>query len=839
MSSYNAINGVPANVNSWLLQDVLRGDWGFEGFVTSDCDAIAQTVTKHHFVKTQEEAAALSVRSGNDQDCGGNEYAHYLPKALYELHLITEADLDIAARRTFETRLLYGEFDSPGACPFDAIPAAVINSKQTQELARQVEREAIVLLKNEKSLLPLSKNLASLAVIGPYSDEIFLGGYSNKKPFYKTPALDALEARLKGTRVRSAPGCRMDGTATDDMIKEAAETARQCDTVILILGTNNKFSEENTDAVDLDPPGRQNDLAMAVLAANPKCVVVLNSGNPMSINAIAAKAPAIVEAWHGGQEYGNALADVLLGDYNPAGRVAQTYYRDSRLLPAMDDYGIINKRLYMFADPKNVLFPFGHGLSYSAFSYSNLRAVKKEMRSYETQSVSVDVKNTGSRAGDEVVQMYLARQGNGSVRLPKTALKGFRRVALEPGETKTVTLKLEGMDGAYYSTAHKRFEVESGDFEIRIGASSADIRERTLVRIDWSVPPYPGFYKIVNKKTGLALQVDEGKDALSAAVFGPYLGYNSQKWTLSQLGNNAFRVANLKSGMELADGKGLAVTGGKVLNLPGEVSCVLERVIDSTAVALPPDWVKESKVLLRSVSTGLVVSARNNGLVLAANRVTPTADELFYVYELKNGKIALKSGVNSKFAGLDARAKVLKADRGKAGATELFERVKLAGGREAIRSPGTGEVFAAEAFPWTPEERNWKATASVNAEAGPLAFDLEDSTRWDTKGFQKPGMWFEVDFGKTEDLKGVVLDCAGSPGDYPRGYKVEVSSNGKDWKLAVEAEPGKVVQIKGVTNISFGATALRYMKITQTGSDPGCYWSIHDLRPVRVEGVKP
>jgi beta-glucosidase len=735
MSAYNAINGVPSNVNSWLLGDVLRGEWGFDGFVNSDCGDIAGTVDGHHYSSNYVEASALSIRSGCDNDCGSYEYRDYLPVAVRN-KLLTEADVDNAARRALETRFLLGEFDSDTSlCPFNSIPQSEVNSQEHRDLARLVEKEGIVLLKNNNNLLPLSKNIASIALIGPYANEYFLGGYSGTPPYNVSP-VQGIRTKLPGLTVNYAQGAYMDGSSTDGMLSAAEIAARNSQIAVVFLGTSAGFSAEGLDATDLDLPGRQTELAQRVYAANPSTVVVLNSGNPMSINWIAANIPAILESWHGGQEYGNALADVLFGDYNPGGKLPMTYYKDSDLLPSIKDYNIFNKRLYMYCDDSNVLYPFGHGLSYTTFAYSNLVLSRTTIKSYDTVRVSVDVRNTGSRAGDEVVQLYLKDESS-SVATPKKALKGFKRVTIQPGETKTVSFDLKGMDGAYYEVSQKRFVVEPGLFRVLVGSSSADIRLNTTLYIDWAAPTYPGLYKIVNKNSGLALETSGDSQSYNGQTMiqGNYYGYNTQKWMIEQVDDQSYRILNLQSGygldvrdVSMYDGAVIqqwsyagtanqrfvitdlgggsvsikASHSGKALDVSGSSTALgavilqnaysggpsqqwqLIKVDENDTINLPPAWTQERKVLI--TGGGKYLSAKNNNFRISADSASGGAGEMFYLYNLSGGLVVLKAEYGGKYLGVDAGSYAIYADQNIAGSEETFYLTDLGNGLVAFRS---------------------------------------------------------------------------------------------------------------------------------------------------------
>jgi len=498
MSAYNAINGVPASANPWLLTDVLRGEWGFQGYVVSDCGAVSDVVNQHKYETDPEKAVAMTAKAGTDLECETCEteqflYDKYLLNA-YNKGYITDEDLTKNVTRLFRARIKLGEFDPPENVPFTKIPRSKLDSEEHRELALQAAREAMVLLKNKNNFLPLDKNsIKKVAVIGPNADIVELGGYSGS-PSVKISPLDGIKQKLNGNaEVVFSKGCSISGSEEigwneeedrpilkkldeTKSIKDAASLAATSDVAVLVLGTNLSVANEAADRIDLDLPGNQLALAKAVYKANPKTVVVLVNGMALTINWLDENVPAILEAWYAGQAQGAAIADVLFGDYNPGGRLPVTFHRSVEDLPPLGDYDITKGRTYMF-NKKKVIYPFGYGLSYSTFEYSNLSIDKNAIESAGTNEVlvSVDVQNTSDIKGDEVVQLYI-RDVESSVLQPIKRLREFKRVTLGKGDITTVTFKLGNEDFSYWDENKEDWSIENGEFEIQIGASSKDIK---------------------------------------------------------------------------------------------------------------------------------------------------------------------------------------------------------------------------------------------------------------------------------------------------------------------------------------------------------------------------
>jgi beta-glucosidase len=474
MASYNAINGVPSNINPLLLNEILKKDWGFQGFVVSDLGGVNTMVQGHMKGQmTFEDAVAQSLIAGCD--FSDKEFETYSPAAVRQ-GLLPEARLNDAVFRVMRDRIRLGEFDPPALVPFSKISTNEICSPEHRALALKAARESIVLLVNRDNFLPLDKSrLKKIAVIGPHADTFTTGGYSGRADKPVKPLQGIKNRAAGGTEVRYAPGCDITGgTGATDSIPQAAEVARGADVAIVFVGTNGRIEAEGRDRTSLSLPGRQEELVKAVRAANPKTVVVLMNAGPLTIPWLKENVPAILEAWWDGVEGGDAIADVLFGDINPAGRLPHTVYASESQVPSQDEYDVTKGFTYMYINGKP-LFPFGYGLSYTQFKYSNLRVSTQQIPATGKVMVSVDVENSGKRAGDEVVQMYV-HDVECSVKRPTKELRGFERVALRPAEKKTVTFTLPGEKLAFWDVKTHGFIVEPGAFEVMVGGSADDIR---------------------------------------------------------------------------------------------------------------------------------------------------------------------------------------------------------------------------------------------------------------------------------------------------------------------------------------------------------------------------
>lgn len=622
MGAYNEVNHVPSNANSFLLTDLLRRKWGFEGYVVSDCGAVGDMVEGHHFFKTGAEAAARSILAGCDLDCG-IEYRQNLKEAL-EKGLLDVKDLDRALERVLSARFRLGEFDPPEIVPYSSITKEKLECKENQDLALEVAQKSIVLLKNS-GILPLNKEKTkTIAVIGPNAAEAQLGIYAGWPRVQVSPLegimtkaaalgikteysvgcaisrgslrpiepqyFDKIEGTektgMKGeyfdnmnlagkpvfTRIDSmvdfnfgtgspAPGVPEDhfsirwkgkiippetvhhiGTSTDDgarlyvngklLINDwtdhgetpnsaevelqagkeyevefdqyddelgacarltwdlgqsdftgAKEIAARNDAVILVLGTSPAISREELDRTEIELPQIQRDLIAEVASVNPNIVILLVNGGPVALSGMEDKAKAIVDAWYDGEFGGTAIAGVLFGDINPGGKLPETFYTSTQQLPPKSDYDLINHpRTYMYFE-QPVLFPFGHGLSYTQFEYSNLELSSSKIMKDGELEIKFTIQNTGRMKGDEVAQVY-AHNGTASIKVPINQLKRFQRITLAPGERKTLTFKVPASEFSFYDTRTNDLKTEPGTWNIQVGSSSKDIRLKNTFTIE-------------------------------------------------------------------------------------------------------------------------------------------------------------------------------------------------------------------------------------------------------------------------------------------------------------------------------------------------------------------
>lgn len=494
MTSYNSIDGVPCTSNEFLLDSILRKTWGFDGFVYSDLGSIDGIATSHRVAANLKEAAALALKAGVDMDLGENAY-RTLEQGLQE-GLIEEADIDAAVRNVLTTKFRLGLFENPYVSPKEA--AKYVRSKEHKELARRVAREGVALLKND-GVLPLSKDLKRIAVIGPNADNIYnqLGDYTAPQDRKEiSTVLDGVKQLVsKNTEVVYVKGCAVRDTKNSD-IAAAVEAAKSADAVILVVGgssardfktkyistgaatvdnsADKEISDmdcgEGFDRATLDLLGDQEALLDAVAATGKPLVVVYIQGRTLLMNNASEKAGALLTAWYPGEQGGLGIADVIFGDYNPAGRIPVSIPRSVGQLPVYYSRG--QMRSYV-EEPGTPLYPFGYGLSYTTFGYSDLKlAAGNEDNCMLT--VTCKVTNTGDRDGEEVVQLYVSDKA-ASVSVAPIQLKKFEKIFLKKGESKTVTFTLGKDDFAIYDL-HMNRVMERGAFDIMVGASSADIR---------------------------------------------------------------------------------------------------------------------------------------------------------------------------------------------------------------------------------------------------------------------------------------------------------------------------------------------------------------------------
>jgi beta-glucosidase len=479
MASYNAINGTPDNVNDWLLTSVLKDAWHHEGFVVSDLGGV-NTMVNGHFKNqvSYVDAVAKSLMAGCD--FSDKEFMDNVPAAVRQGKL-SEARLDDAVSRVLRVRMRLGEFDPPEANPYSKISTNIICCLEHRQLALQAAREAIVLLENKHDFLPLNTNqLKTIAVIGPLADIFMPGGYSGI-PDGPVKPLDGIRSHVGGAKIVYAAGCEIGLSDGGEELQKAVDAAKRADVVILFLGTTTGIEAEDRDRKSLGLPANQEKLAEAVITANPRTVVVLMSAGPLTVPWLKTHARGMIQAWWSGEEGGDAMAEVIFGETNPGGRLPYTIYASEAQVPPQDQYDISKGFTYMYVKGAP-LYPFGYGLSYSKFKYSDLHVTPEKFSGDETITVSVDMKNTSGRAGDEVVQLYTREIHPSAVRASHE-LRGFRRISLQPGEQKTVTFSVPAEKLAFYDETKHAFVVEAGEYEIQLGSSSADIRERAKVQV--------------------------------------------------------------------------------------------------------------------------------------------------------------------------------------------------------------------------------------------------------------------------------------------------------------------------------------------------------------------
>jgi beta-glucosidase len=472
MAAYNAINGTPCAVNKLLLTDILRGQWGFDGFVVSDLGGIGHLMRDHRFTAKPEDAVAKALLAGCDYD--DEQYRDAIPAAVLA-GLVSEEVVNRALTRVLRVAFQLGVFDPPEMVPFSKIPASVIDSPRHRELALKTEREAIVLLSNKDRFLPLDKSkIKSVAVIGPAAERPEYGNYFGAAPSRVSP-LEGIKNKLGAVaEVLFTTGCGVLEAGNPPEMEKAVEMATRADVVILCLGTNGKVEAEGRDRQDIGLPPVQEQFLQAVCKANPKTVLVLLNAGPLSVRWAKDNTPAVLEAWYPGEEGGTAIADVLFGDYNPGGKLPYTVYESTNQIPPQSEYDITKGFTYMYFTGRP-LFPFGHGLSYTEFRYSNLQVLPMQIPANGQVTVRVEVENIGKRAGDEVVQLYV-HDVQCSVKRPIKELRGFERVSLKPGEKQTVTFELKGEQLTFYDIKKHNFVVEPGVFDVLVGSSSEDIR---------------------------------------------------------------------------------------------------------------------------------------------------------------------------------------------------------------------------------------------------------------------------------------------------------------------------------------------------------------------------
>jgi beta-glucosidase len=481
MASYNAINGAPDAINKYLLTDILRGQWKFDGFVTDDLGGVNLLVAAHHITEDPVEATAMAIKAGCDSD--DVQYETNIPLAV-KRGLLQKADVDRALARVLRVGFRLGAFDPPEMNPYSKISADVIRSPEHLQLSLQTALESMTLLSNRNNFLPLKKeNVKSVAVIGPAGDAAFETGNYYGTPARKISPFQGLkDAFGSDVKVEYEQGSGFIEAADPSMIARAVDLARRSDVVILFLGTNLRVEAEGRDRRDLNLPGAQEQLMEAVYAANPKTVLVLMNAGPLAVTWANDHLPAILDAWYPGEAGGNAVAQVLLGDYNPGGHLPYTVYASLDGVPPQNEYDVSKGFTYLYYKGLP-LYAFGHGLSYTQFKYSNLKLSQTKTNATGEVKVSFDLQNTGVLAGSEVAQLYVHQEKSNVVQ-PIKSLRGFQRVMLKPGETRQVTISLPVTQLSYYDVTMHKFIVAPGVFNVMVGSSSDDIRLRTDLEVN-------------------------------------------------------------------------------------------------------------------------------------------------------------------------------------------------------------------------------------------------------------------------------------------------------------------------------------------------------------------
>lgn len=489
MNSFNDLNGIPATGNLHLQRDILKGKWNFQGFVVSDWGSIGEMVA-HGYSKDLKAAALSAITAGSDMDMESNAYRYNLAELVKEGKVSIDL-IDDAVKRILRKKFELGLFEDPYRYSDEKRAEKALNNPENRKAAREIAQKSIVLLKNDNQILPLSKNLKTIAFIGPMVKEYKanMGFWSVELPNvdydkWVVSQWDGLQNKVgKKTKLLYAKGCEVDGDNKDGFT-EAVATAKQADVVILSIGERRDMSGEAKSRSDLHLPGVQEDLVRAIQATGKPVVVLINAGRPLIFNWTADNVPAIIYTWWLGTEAGNAIANVLFGDYNPSGKLPMTFPREvgqipiyynhfstGRPAPNEDATGYVSAYIDLKNSPK---FPFGYGLSYTKFNYSGLKLSSAKMKKNETIKVFFQLSNVGKVAGEEVVQLYL-KDKFGSVVRPILELRDFQKVKLNAGESKTIEFTIDKEKFSFYNDKLE-WIAEPGDFEVMIGASSADIK---------------------------------------------------------------------------------------------------------------------------------------------------------------------------------------------------------------------------------------------------------------------------------------------------------------------------------------------------------------------------
>ena len=487
MNAFNDINGIPATANKYLQRDILKGKWNFKGFVVSDWGSIGELVT-HGYSKNDTEAAYSAITAGSDMDMESNSYRNNLAQLVKDKR-VPIATIDDAVKRILRKKFELGLFEDPFRYCNQERQDAAINNPEHTKIAREIAAKSIVLLKNERNILPLSKETKTIAFIGPMvkpkriNHGFWAVNLKEVDSTYIVSQWEGLENKVgKTAKLLYAKGCDIEGTNKAGF-QEAIDIANQSDVVIVSIGERYNMSGESKSRSNIHLPGVQEDLIKELQKTGKPIVVLINAGRPLIFNWTADNMPTIVYTWWLGSEAGNAIADVLFGDYNPSGKLPMTFPREEGQIPIYYNHfntgrpSINEEKLYKssYIDlPNTPKFPFGYGLSYTTFNYSNLKLSKTKMKASETIEVTLDLTNIGKYAGEEVVQLYLQDKFASLIR-PIIELKDFQKIKLGVGETKTIKFIIDNQKLSFYNEKLV-FDSEPGDFNLMIGSSSEDIR---------------------------------------------------------------------------------------------------------------------------------------------------------------------------------------------------------------------------------------------------------------------------------------------------------------------------------------------------------------------------
>lgn len=508
MTSFNDINGIPAAVNEWLLTDLLRKQWGFTGMVVTDYTALNELVA-HGVAADEADAAAQALRAGNDMDMVGEVYLNYLNQKLKE-GKTSEALINAACKRILEAKYKLGLFEDPYRYVNDQRAATTLMKEEYRSAARDIARKSMVLLKNDKNTLPL-KPSGSIALIGPLArnQRDLIGSWAGAGDWQKTISVEqGIKTAYSNVQINYAKGANIaddkqmidrlnahggnleiDSRSAEVMINEAVEVANRSNVIVAVVGESQGMTGEASSRADIGLPGRQLDLLKALKKTGKPLVIVLMNGRPLTLPWENDNADAILETWFGGTEAGNAIADILFGTYNPSGKLTATFPRHLGQVPLYYNHKTtgrpyggdpLDKYKSRYLDvPNDPLYPFGFGLSYTTFTYGDVKLSKNEITSQDKITVTCQVTNSGSKAGEEVVQLYV-RDLVGSVTRPVKELKGFEKIMLQAGESKTLTFTITQDDLSFYRRDMTR-GTEPGKFIVYVGTNSRDVKQAEFI----------------------------------------------------------------------------------------------------------------------------------------------------------------------------------------------------------------------------------------------------------------------------------------------------------------------------------------------------------------------